>query len=142
MARQNISVGSAANDGTGDSLRTAGIKINSNFIEVYNITGNLSPVAVSGSYNDLIAKPTIATDLNELTDSQGLLTNIGTFYGSVIADSLLPENDTAYDIGSSSLRLRAVYAQDIPGYISLTELQSVVADSADFTDFQTRIAAL
>ena len=30
----------------------------------------------------------------------------------------------------------------IPGYVSLATLQSVVAASADFADFQTRIAAL
>lgn len=30
----------------------------------------------------------------------------------------------------------------IPGYVSLASLQSVVAASADFADFQTRIAAL
>ena len=35
MARQNISVGTSANDGTGDTLRAAGQKINSNFAEVY-----------------------------------------------------------------------------------------------------------
>ena len=39
MARQNINVGSSANDGTGDTLRTAGSKMNSNFIELYNFLG-------------------------------------------------------------------------------------------------------
>jgi hypothetical protein len=35
MARQNISIGSAANDGTGDSLRSGGQKLNQNFVELY-----------------------------------------------------------------------------------------------------------
>src|SRR5210317_307439 len=35
MARQNINIGSAANDGTGDTLRIAGQKINQNFAEIY-----------------------------------------------------------------------------------------------------------
>jgi hypothetical protein len=35
MAKQTINVGAAANDGTGDTLRAASIKINSNFTEVY-----------------------------------------------------------------------------------------------------------
>lgn len=35
MARQNINIGSTANDGTGDSLRNAGGKINDNFVEIY-----------------------------------------------------------------------------------------------------------
>lgn len=36
MAQQTIAVGAAPNDGTGDSLRTAGGKINANFTEVYS----------------------------------------------------------------------------------------------------------
>jgi hypothetical protein len=36
MAQQTIFLGSAANDGTGESLRSAGSKINSNFTELYN----------------------------------------------------------------------------------------------------------
>lgn len=35
MVKQIINTGSIANDGTGDSLRTAGTKINENFSEVY-----------------------------------------------------------------------------------------------------------
>jgi len=39
MARQNIGIGSSANDGNGDTLRTAGGKINDNFIELYRFLG-------------------------------------------------------------------------------------------------------
>ena len=39
MTRQNINIGSAANDGTGDTLRSAGIKINQNFQEIYTQLG-------------------------------------------------------------------------------------------------------
>ena len=39
MTRQNISVGTSANDGTGDTLRSAGNKINENFVEIYNFLG-------------------------------------------------------------------------------------------------------
>ena len=35
MAQQSVSIGSSANDGTGDPLRTAFTKINENFTEVY-----------------------------------------------------------------------------------------------------------
>ena len=34
MARQAINIGSSANDGTGDPLRTAFDKINDNFVEL------------------------------------------------------------------------------------------------------------
>lgn len=37
MARQNINIGTAANDGTGDKLRVAFDKVNDNFIELYEL---------------------------------------------------------------------------------------------------------
>jgi hypothetical protein len=40
LARQNLNRGSAANDGTGDTLRQAGLKINQNFSELYSILGS------------------------------------------------------------------------------------------------------
>ena len=70
MAKQTINVGTAVNSGGGDPLRTAMIKINENFTEVYA------------------------------------------------------------DIAA------------IPGYISLADLKTEVAASADFAAFKIRIAAL
>ena len=43
MARQILQVGTTANDGTGDTLRAAMIKVNENFTELYN-----SPLLASG----------------------------------------------------------------------------------------------
>lgn len=48
MARQDISIGTIANDGTGDDLRTAGEKINSNFGELYSTFGADSSSLGSG----------------------------------------------------------------------------------------------
>ena len=82
MAKLVINVGSIANDGTGDTLRIAGQKINSNFTELYDNFASasaqvsadwtatsgpalilnkpvLATVATSGSYADLSNKPTI-----------------------------------------------------------------------------------
>ena len=39
MARQNIGIGSSANDGNGDTLRTAGTKINNTLVELYQFLG-------------------------------------------------------------------------------------------------------
>ena len=39
MTRQNIGIGSSANDGNGDTLRQAGTKINANFSEIYAFLG-------------------------------------------------------------------------------------------------------
>ena len=40
MAKQTVGIGSAANDGTGDTLRAGADKINDNFTEIYNALGN------------------------------------------------------------------------------------------------------
>jgi len=45
MARQTINTGASANDGTGDSLRNAGTKINQNFQEIYQFLGESDQVS-------------------------------------------------------------------------------------------------
>ena len=48
MTREVIAVGSAANDGTGDTLRQAGQKINNNFQELYQFLGGNATSLSSG----------------------------------------------------------------------------------------------
>ena len=48
MARQNIGIGTSANDGTGDTLRIAGEKINVNFVEIYQKLGGDSDALSTG----------------------------------------------------------------------------------------------
>ena len=40
MAKQQIGVGSASNDGTGDTLRQGAVKVNANFSEIYSVFGD------------------------------------------------------------------------------------------------------
>ena len=40
MAKSTINIGTAANDGTGDSLRSGATKVNGNTDEIYNAIGN------------------------------------------------------------------------------------------------------
>ena len=58
MAKQTINIGSAANDGTGDPLRTAFDKVNDNFGELYAVSaaGSGNNVAISG--NSVISENT------------------------------------------------------------------------------------
>ena len=52
MAIQTLGLGSVADDGTGDTLRIAGDKINDNFLDVYTVLGDgttLSTPAPSAS---------------------------------------------------------------------------------------------
>jgi len=52
MAKQTINIGSTANDGTGDPLRTAFTKTNENFTEVYNSLEVLSSGVKSTASGD------------------------------------------------------------------------------------------
>jgi hypothetical protein len=67
MAKQTINIGSAPNSGNGDVIRVAFTKVNDNFTELY------ARSVFSGSYNDLTNKPTIPTDVSQLTDTTNLL---------------------------------------------------------------------
>ena len=58
MAQQSINIGSAANDGTGDPLRTAFDKINDNFTEIYTELGGSSLSSLKLSGNALISDVT------------------------------------------------------------------------------------
>ena len=47
MAKQSIGIGSSANDGTGDTLRDAGVKLNSVIDEIYDRLGNETDLLVN-----------------------------------------------------------------------------------------------
>ncbi len=53
MAQEVINVGSAPNDGTGDPIRTAYIKCNNNFGELYSRYQETVPTAGTGSVGDV-----------------------------------------------------------------------------------------
>ena len=53
MAQQYIDVGSSANDGQGDPLRTAFQKTNSNFTQVFAIPNAIPPTTSVGKVGDL-----------------------------------------------------------------------------------------
>ena len=55
MTQQTINIGSSANDGTGDPLRTAFDKINDNFNELYPVSGAGAGNNLSISGNSLIS---------------------------------------------------------------------------------------
>ena len=51
MSKQTINVGTNQDDGTGDNLRSAFVKVNENFTEIYTELGGtaLSNISMSGS---------------------------------------------------------------------------------------------
>lgn len=73
MAFQGISTGTVPNDGTGDSLLAGAIKVNENFLEVYNALGD-GTTLLSGNPNLTVGIVTATgLDLNGNSDISGNL---------------------------------------------------------------------
>lgn len=154
MAKQNILLGTLPNDGTGDPIRTAFTKVNENFTELYNekIENSITDI----QENDILVYngevwvnqpfPTIPSDINQLTDTDGLLNqgnaNTGdvTFSGVQIIGAPRPETGhflsipTNYDQTAPSLN-QATSIQLNPQYPGLNDI--VVGDTITFNDNTT-----
>lgn len=89
MAKQLVNIGSTANDGTGDPLRTSFTKINENFTELYtklgngNVEINANQISASNVDGDLELSPRgsgsvyIVDDHLIINTSKTPLTNVG-----------------------------------------------------------------
>lgn len=80
MSKQTIGIGAAANDNTGDTLRTGGTKINDNFSELYTAIGNGTNLTISVTnpavgqvlrYNGTSFIPSDYTNLTAALDVNG-----------------------------------------------------------------------
>jgi hypothetical protein len=140
MPRQNINTGATPNDGTGDALRIAFTKTNSNFIELYNkdteltvainTLANTIPTDVSQltdtqeiipdrDYNRLFNKPFIPSDVSDLTDVNGLLggsgggANVAWFSSSnTIFNAVKWNSGSTVEIGATPLETVTLIAYD------------------------------
>ena len=82
MAKQVIGIGNAANDGSGDPLRTAGDKINDNFNEFYSKVGdgsNLHPLTFPNVTGTVLttANSNVGTTTTSSSDADHVLINDG-----------------------------------------------------------------
>lgn len=100
MANQiTIDIGAAANDGTGDPLRTAFNYVNDNFSNVWN-TG-LPNSNVQFSDNRIL---TVNTNANLVLTPNGI--------GKVVSNvGIVPNMANVHDLGSSTRRWNTIYAQ-------------------------------
>ena len=62
MAKQTIGVGLAANDGGGDPLRSAFVKVNENFTELYNSTATIPTALTELGITDGTSGQVLTTD--------------------------------------------------------------------------------
>jgi len=106
MAKQTIGIGSIANDGTGDPLRTAMDKVNDNFDELYAVTES----------------PQTDSYILVLTDNLKLVT-VTTAGASTL--TVPPNVDVAFPVGAMIL-----ICQGGAGQVTVTEGAGVTINSA------------
>ena len=93
MSKLGIDTGSSPNDGTGDSLLTGGVKINSNFTEVYNLLGDGYTLpagivtTISAGSNISISGGTGSVTITGIADTARINAEIVSVSGVVTASS-------------------------------------------------------
>jgi hypothetical protein len=125
MAKQNINIGSSANKGDGDPLRTAFTKVNENFTELYaraentdsqtlSLVGNT--LSISGG-NSVTLASTFSGDYDDLTNKPDLAS---TYQFSVAADDstqrVISNNELIKFIGAGGVTT----SSDAEGNITIT----------------------
>ena len=120
MARININVGTNANDGTGDDLRTAMQKINTNFTELYGADDVVNTVV-----SDTAPKLGGNLDINgwNITSSRSnenirIVPN-GTG-DLVVTSDIVPSGDNTQELGSNSKRWKEIHIG--PGSLSFWDI--------------------
>lgn len=97
MAQQTINLGTSANDGTGDNLRSAMDKTNDNFTELYGANSVSSNIALSGN-----TVSTYATNQDIILGPNGT--------GKIrIASDVIPDVNNLRSIGNANIRPLAIY---------------------------------
>ena len=136
MAKQSIGVGSASNDGTGDTLRQGAFKVNENFNEIYSIFGdsnNLVSFAktsgISSDSNKLGGQPaSFYTDLSNqtsgsLNNGQIPSTISGkTFIGNLTGNVVGVVTGSLVGTASSSVRSSLAYGLTATPSITVNEI--------------------
>ena len=107
MAKQTINLGTSANDGTGDGIRTGGDKINDNFTELYDDVALLQATQIT-------AESITRTQLAETCDGTiGQTFTFSSQFVSVYAIQIIDYNGIGIE----------VTAQDQDGF-TITSLSS------------------
>ena len=90
MAYQSLNLGSIGDDGTGDSMRAGGDKINDNFSEIYTLLG-------TGT---------------ELTTGMSATGSVVTLTAATVATSIAPSSSDGASLGTASLEWSDLYIAD------------------------------
>ena len=114
MAKEIIDIGTVANDGTGDSPRAGGIKINANFTEVYAGL-NIAPTTVSTETYTVLAADRILHVTRTATGACGV-----TIPTALITSTFnLLIKDAGGNAGTNNITIATEGAETIDGDVSL-----------------------
>ena len=159
MAVQSIGVGTNANDGSGDTLRDAGAKINDNFTELYTKFGDASSLSTGISatatvvtltapeINGVVAGTQTSATITTLatTTVNGTTLNAGTL---ALAAGSITDSSGDIDFGDENLVTTGTFGAGVTTVGNLTcgsitsTGSSIVFDGATSDDFETTITVV
>jgi len=134
MAKQTINIGSAANDGTGDTLRDGADKINDNTNELYSLLGDGSTLSITGDISMSAGAVTIANDAVEFAMLENRYTAKSTTSstsGTVSIDwsAATTFEFTASLTGATTISFTNFKQGQVIGIYGLTGAQTITLDS-------------
>ena len=105
MAKQNINVGTAANDKKGDSLRAAFVKVNANFTELYTELGLVNDVTLSLGAFEFAGSTLSTTDSTAIVIDQAatITSNLS------VGGDILPSVTLGGNLGSPTQQWKSLY---------------------------------
>jgi hypothetical protein len=128
MAQQDINVGSAANDRSGDSIRAAFQKINANFTELYTALG-LDELPLNLGAFEFTGSVITTTDSSSVTIDQSVTVSSDLTVGG----DVVPSVANGGDLGSLAKPWRSLYVSSSTVYfggvpLSLDENNNLLVD--------------
>lgn len=120
MAYQSIGLGTVANDGTGDTLRDGGDKVNDNFVELYTLLGDGSTLTT-----DDVVLATATQTLTNKTLTAPTITGAGAIAGTFTGD-VTGNADTATALETA----RTIAGQSFDGTGNITIASTDLSDTA------------
>ena len=114
MAYQALGLGSSANDGTGDDLRTGGDKINDNFVEIYTKLGNGSALT-----SDTVALLTATQTLTNKTLTSPTVSGLTLSDASIVLEGATADASETTITVTDPTADRTITIPDATGTVSL-----------------------
>ena len=151
MAYQSLGVGSNANDGSGDTLRAGGAKINDNFVEIYTKFGDASALCsgisatatvvtlTAPAINGVVAGTQTSATITTLatTTVNGTTLNAGT---CAVAAGSITDSSGAISFGNENLSTTGTLSVFNFNCVTITStLSSIVFEGATYDAFETTL---